>query len=158
VATMMNRPALLAAHTEQFAEIELQAKELDELRRRIIELAHDEEPLDSAGLRARLEEGFAELVRRVDEVLARTPACWQARLEAADRDAEQGWMQALTLHRKCRTLHRELKAAETALATEASERNWNWLRQVQAELARVEVEQAQLEGFGVESGRPARTL
>ena len=159
VATMMNHPALLALHTEQFAEIELQAKELDALRRRILELAHDEEPLDGTRLRARLQaEGSAELVGKVDEILARTPACWQARLEAADRDAEQGWMQALTLHRKCRTLHRELKAAETALATEASERNWNWLRQVQAELARVEGEEAQLEGFGVESGRPARTL
>jgi DNA primase len=155
---MMNHPALLAAHTEQFAEIELQAKELDELRRRIIELAHDEEPLDSAGLRARLEEGFAELVRRVDEVLARTPACWQAGPEAADRDAEQGWMQALTLHRKCRTLHRELKAAEAALAADWCERNLNWLRQIKAELARVDGEEAQLEGFGEESGRPARSL
>ena len=55
--------------------------------------------------------------------------------DAADRDAEQAWLQALTLHRRQRTLHKELKDAEAALAEEPSDANLARLVDIQNQLA-----------------------
>jgi len=62
------------------------------------------------------------------------------------------------LHRRTRTLHKELKAAEQALGREPSEEDFLWLRDVQERLAAVDGTEALIEGFGASSGRPARTL
>ena len=62
------------------------------------------------------------------------------------------------LHRKQRTLHRELKDAEQALGTEPSEENLRWLRDVQGRLSVMEGAEASLEDFGVLSGRPVRSF
>jgi DNA primase len=62
------------------------------------------------------------------------------------------------LHRRTRTLHKELKAAEQALGSEPGEENFLWLRDVQERLAAVDGTEALIEGFGAASGRPARTL
>jgi DNA primase len=42
--------------------------------------------------------------------------------------------QAILLHRRARTLHSELKAAEAALAEDMSEANFAWVRDVKARL------------------------
>jgi DNA primase len=76
---------------------------------------------------------------------------------ASDRDAEDGWLQALTLQRRKRTLNKELKDAEIALATEPSEANLARLVDIQHQLARSEGTEALIEGFGISSGRQART-
>jgi DNA primase len=60
------------------------------------------------------------------------------------------------LHRKNRTLNRELKEAERALGDEPSERNFAWLRDVQGRLAAIEGTEATIDGFGALSGRPVR--
>ena len=44
---------------------------------------------------------------------------------------EDALRQAITLHRRARTLHSELRAAERALAEEDNEANLAWLREVQ---------------------------
>ena len=77
---------------------------------------------------------------------------------AADRDAEEGWLQALTLHRRQGTLHKELREAEAALAGEASDPNLARLVDIQNQLARSEGTEALIEGFGASSGRQARVF
>ena len=74
------------------------------------------------------------------------------------RYAEEGWLQALTLHRRQRTLHKELKDAESALAIEPSEANLARLVDIQNQLVKTEGTEALIEGFGSSSGRPARVL
>lgn len=64
----------------------------------------------------------------------------------------------VTLHRKTRTLHRELKEAERALGDDPSEENFTWLRDVRTRLLALDGTEASIEGFGALSGRPARTL
>jgi DNA primase len=49
------------------------------------------------------------------------------------------------LHRRARTLHSELRAAERALAEEESEANLAWLREVQKQLSSVEGAEADLD-------------
>ena len=83
---------------------------------------------------------------------------WPATAAADDRDAEEGWLQALTLHRRKRTLHRELKEAEAALANEPSDANLARLVDIQSQLANSEGTEALIEGFGASSGRQARVF
>jgi DNA primase len=61
----------------------------------------------------------------------------------------------LTLHRRNRTLNKELKEAERALGEEPSEQNFAWLQDVRAQLSSLEGTEASIEGFGTLSGRPA---
>ena len=58
------------------------------------------------------------------------------------------------MHRKARTLNRELKDAERALGDDPSEANLAWIRDVQNRLAALEGTEALIEGFGASSGRP----
>jgi DNA primase len=62
------------------------------------------------------------------------------------------------LHRKSRTLHKELKDAEQALGDAPSEENLAWLRDIQARLASLNGAEALIDGFGGPSGRPVRTF
>src|SRR5438128_371222 len=71
-----------------------------------------------------------------------------AKPEASDRDAMEGWTQALTLHRRQRTLHKDLKDAEAALALEPSEANLARLVDIQTQMASTEGTEALIEGFG----------
>jgi DNA primase len=83
---------------------------------------------------------------------------WPARADAAAEDVMQWWAHVVTLHRKQRTLNRELKDAERALGEEPSDANLAWLRDVQGRLSALDGSEAQIEGFGSPSGRPARSL
>ena len=49
---------------------------------------------------------------------------WPALEDAALEDAREAFVQALHLQRSARTLHKELKVAETALATEPTDENY----------------------------------
>jgi DNA primase len=158
VATMMNHPALMFRHLDQFAHLELANGPLAELRAVLIEMITDDAEIDGETLRARLGTSrFASLVTRLDEQISTTGE-WTATAEAADEDAERGWLQALTLHHRQRTLHKELKDAEAALASETSEVNFARLVDIQKQLANVEGTEALIEGFGSSSGRRARSM
>ena len=68
------------------------------------------------------------------------------------------WTHVVSLHRKSRTLHKELKDAEAALGSYPSEENLAWLRDVQERLTALEGAEALIDGFGASSGRPPRTF
>jgi len=70
----------------------------------------------------------------------------------------QWWTHVVTLHRKQRTLNRELKDAERALGEEPTDANLAWLRDVQGRLSALDGSEAQIEGFGLSSGRPVRSF
>ena len=70
----------------------------------------------------------------------------------------QWWTHVVTLHRRTRSLNRELKDAERALGDDPSEQNFAWLRDVQGRLSAVDGTEASIEGFGILSGRPLRNL
>ena len=57
------------------------------------------------------------------------------------------------MHRRARTLNKELKSAEMALALDDSEENLARLREIQRELQGVEGREAAIEGFGASFGR-----
>ena len=85
--------------------------------------------------------------------LVRKARQWPALEDAALEDARDAFAQALHLHRSARTLHKELKQAEVALATEPTDENYRHLVEIQAQFRDVQATEALIEGFGDSSGR-----
>ncbi len=158
VMTMVNHPALLARHLDDFAHLEFSHGDLDRLRDGVLEIVAHGEAEDAGELaKALAARGLAPLVERLSAQL-QTMGQWNALAAATDADAEEGWHQALTLHRRKRTLHRDLKEAEAALANEPSDANLARLVDIQNQLANGEGTEALIDGFGASSGRQARVL
>ena len=97
------------------------------------------------------------MLDRVEAAITHT-SDWPARPGASVDDVAQWWTHVVTLHRKQRTLNRELKDAERALGEEPTDANLAWLRDVQGRLSALDGSEAQIEGFGLSSGRPARSV
>jgi DNA primase len=157
VMTVVNHPHLLQQHLDEFAHIEFSSLDLDRLRAAILEIVSHSEG-EVGPLREQLAgAGFAMVLTRLEDQIEKA-GHWPATPEAADDDANQGWLQALTLHRRAGTLHKELKDAEAALGLDPSEANLARLVDIQHQLARSEGTEALIEGFGAPSGRAARAF
>ncbi len=160
---LVNHPWLLDTHSEEVAELEFQNPDADLLRRAILDAAHvhaggeaqENVERDLRGLIAAREHGA--LLARIERALTHA-ADWPARPGAAADDVRQWWTHLVALHRKTRSLNRELKDAERALGDDPSEQNFAWLRDVQGRLAAIDGTEASIEGFGILSGRPIRNL
>src|SRR5262245_28638823 len=155
--TVLNHPWLLESHAEELAELEFRNADADRLRGAL---------LDAAAHGALDGEAFAAAIaaRNLKDIFARVesslthPSDWPAQADAAAADVARWWTHIVTLHRKSRTLNRELKDAERALGAEPSEENFAWLKDVQERLAALDGAEAEIEGFGASSGRPVRTI
>lgn len=155
---IIHHPWLLETHAEEFAELEFIHAEADLMRRAILEAGADEAGVDSAALQAALvRRGLESLLARVKSAITHA-SDWPAYAGAAEDDVVQWWTHVVTLHRKKRTLNRELKDAERALGLDPSEANWAWIRDVQGRLQALEGTEALIEGFGLSSGRPVRSV
>jgi DNA primase len=153
-----NHPWLIESHAEELADLEFLNGEADMLRRSMLEAAASLDQVTAEALRAGLlARDCGPILARIEGALTHY-ADWPAREGAASEDIRQWWTHVLTLHRKNRTLNRELKEAERALGEEPSEQNFARLQDVQARLAAVDGTEATIEGFGASSGRPGRGL
>ena len=151
---VINHPRLLEEFAEGFAEIEFSRRELDKLRRAIIDTAALEASLDAAPLRNHLVgKGFGPLLERIDTQFNKLRE-WFVQPDAAAEDVRTGFLHMVERHRKTVTLARELRAAEAQLAHDPSDENVKRLREVLEQLASGSGEEAQIDGFGEASGRP----
>jgi len=154
---LINHPWLLESHSEDVATLEFLNADADLLRRAILDAA-THGTTDAQELRATIAgREHGALLARLERALTH-PTDWPARDGAAPEDVRQWWTHVLTLHRKARTLNKELKDAERALGDEPSEQNFAWLRDVQDRLSVLDGTEASIEGFGALSGRPARSV
>jgi DNA primase len=159
---VVNHVWLLETHAEEFAELEFLHPDADLLRRAILEAGTRDGGLDSALDSKALQEaialrGLAPLLGRLQAAITHA-SDWPAREGAAADDIASWWAHVVTLHRKKRTLNKELKDAERALGEAPSEANLAWLTDVQGRLSALEGSEAQIEGFGASSGRLARNV
>jgi len=174
----LNYPWLLHDHLEELSETEFRHADTKKLKAALIDvLAHHagQEPQQEAEHEAEHEarrrqaevdrmelateltrRGFGDLLGRIERTIT-TPSVWGARPEAAAADVLQTWKQLLALHRQWHSLTRELKDAEMALGQDNTETNYTRLRDVKARLSSIDGTEALIEGFGEQSGRPART-
>ena len=135
---------LLHEHAETLSELDLAGRDAKAVRGVLLDCAAGGEGGDPAILEARLAraglgEAAAGLAARVGsgDRWALDPHADPLRLTDALR-------QAFILHRRARTLHTELRAAERALAEEDNEANLAWLREVQNQLSSMEGAEADL--------------
>jgi DNA primase len=153
-----NHPWLLETEAEQLAELEFQNGDADMLRRAVLDITASIQPdqvPDAASLReAVIARECGAALQRIERAFTHL-ADWPARAGAAPEDVRQWWAHVLTLHRRNRTLNKELKEAERALGEEPSEQNFARLRDVQEQLSSLEGTEATIEGFGALSGRPS---
>ncbi len=155
--TVINHPALLQQHLDEFAHIEFSSTDLDRLRGSILEIVSHGDGEGASIRDALAAAGFGAILERLEDQVEKA-GYWPATPDAADADANEGWLQALTLHRRARTLHKELKDAEGALGLDPSEANLARLVDIQQQLAKSEGTEALIEGFGAPSGRAARAF
>ena len=177
----LNHPWLLHDRLEELAEAEFRHADARKLKAALIDvLAHrfgqesgqesDQESHEESGqepgkaadihradLVAELtRRGFGDFLVRNERAIT-TPSVWGARPEAAAADVLLTWKQLLALHRQWHSLTRELKDAELALGQDNTETNYTRLRDVKARLSTIDGTEALIEGFGDQSGRPARS-
>jgi DNA primase len=156
IVALVNHPALIDENFEHVEFLDLANSDLRKLHAALLDaLAHDlatnrgvvMEAIDRVGCRDIWERAVALVLR------ARQ---WPALEAAAIEDARDAFGQALHLHRSARTLHRELKQAEAALATDPTDENYRHLIEIQAQFRDVQATEALIEGFGISSGRAGR--
>jgi DNA primase len=165
----LNHPWLLHDHLEELSETEFRHADTKKLKAELIDvLAHRSShdagqggeqlaEIEPTELVAELgRRGFADLLGRIERSIT-TPSVWGARAEAAQADVLLTWKQLMSLHRQWHSLTRELKDAELALGQDNTETNYSRLRDVKARLSTIDGTEALIEGFGDQSGRPARS-
>jgi DNA primase len=151
---LVNHPHLLDHFAESFAELDFSAPELDRLKGEIIDIAALEASLDAAGLRDQLDrKGFGPLLERLDLEFTRLRE-WFVLPDAAANDVRTGFRQMVALHRKSVILARELNLAEAALAEHPTDENLKVLNEIREQMRSAAGEEALIDGFGEESGRP----
>jgi len=136
-------PTLLEAQAETLAELDFGSPEAMAVQRCLVDCAARHEDLSPEVIAARLER--SGLHRAVESLYERiVPGLrWIGDPLADPMRVEDALRQAITLHRRARTLHTELRAAERALADDDSEANLTWLREVQLQLSSLEGAEAQ---------------
>ena len=145
-------PELTQKHAETLADLELEGRGAQMMRSFLLDTAASGEPADPTVMRTRLER--AGLTQAADRLTAmvRPGDHWVLDPHADPLRLEDALRQAITLHRRARTLHSELRAAERALAEEDNEANLAWLREVQNQLSSVEGAEADLDKNGSAGG------
>ncbi|HST94921.1 MAG TPA: DNA primase [Microvirga sp.] len=145
LCTLLVHPELLHDHAETLAELEIDGRASQVLRSLLLDGAAAGHPADVSVMQARLER--AGLVQAAERLMAlvRPGDRWMLDPHADSLRLEDALRQAITLHRRARTLHSELRAAERALAEEDNEANLAWLREVQNQLSSVEGAEADLD-------------
>jgi len=138
------------------ADLEFDNPDADRLRRALVDCAAHS-LRESAEILTWLEGvGLARLAQRLTTT---APALhWWVRPDAARPDVEQGFQHVVTLHRKMRTLHKELKFAAATLERDFTEESFAHLTDIKAQIAAMEGQEATIEGFGASSGRGARSM
>ncbi len=156
LVALVNHPALIDEYFEHVEFLDLANGDLRRLHAALLDaLAHDLADDRNAVVEAVGRAGCAEVWERAVALIRRTRQ-WPALESAALEDARDAFNQALHLHRSARTLHKELKQAEAALATDPTDENYRRLVEIQAQFRDVQATEALIEGFGVSSGRVGR--
>ncbi|WP_269930538.1 DNA primase [Aminobacter sp. HY435] len=156
VVALVNHPTLIDENFDHVERLDLTNQELKQLHAVLIDaMAHHEANNRDQVVSAIARAGCTEVWERA-VALIRKARQWTALNDAALEDARDAFAQTLHLHRSARTLHKELKQAEAALATDPTDENYRNLVEVQAQFHDVQATEALIEGFGVSSGRSGR--
>lgn len=154
--TLFNHPRLIEEDFETVVRLEFSHPDLKRFHSAMLNAMAEHHVVDGLEMRkAMAEAGHGTLIEAL-EALVRRARMWTATAEAAEEDALEALRQAVHLHQRASTLHKELKVAETALATETTDENLNRLLDIQNDIRNAQATEALIEGFGIPSGRSGK--
>ncbi|SEG04623.1 DNA primase [Bosea lathyri] len=134
---LASHPDLILRCADEIADLALDGPAAERFRQVLLEAALDDS-LDEGTLANRLAQ---PRVREAQGALMAVTGPAERLKLVQDADPESVFdsiRQAVVLHQRARTLHSELKAAERALADEATEANFAWIKDVKARLETIE--------------------
>ena len=157
VMTVANHPQMLHDEFDELAALEFDDKGLMRVWQVMLDAASVGGRFDRERLFAALDaDGQGAFIARL-ETQIRNARLWIATTEAALEDAREGYSQALALHQRTRTLKWQKSEIERdLLECDDEEKSYSLvaaLQEVQLEVARLENQEAIIDGFGVLSGR-----
>jgi DNA primase len=155
VLTVVNHPAILGRYSEDFSTVDFTTPDLDKLRAEILGIAAHSSALDTGAIRRHFQQqGLGGLMGWLEgqESLKNEWFAWPA---AAIEDVERGWLHVLNRHRRVKALKSELDSVTKALASDMTDETYERFLAVKAEVDAIEGDEANLEGYGVPSGREA---
>ncbi|AKH99494.1 DNA primase, catalytic core [Hoeflea sp. IMCC20628] len=157
VMTVANHPQMLHDEFDELAALEFEDKGLMRVWQVMLNAASAGGRFDRERLFAALEaDGQGAFIARLESQI-RNARIWTATVEAASEDAREGYIQALGLHKRTRELKWQKSELERDIVEcEDAEQSYAimaTLEQVQLEIARLENQEAIIDGFGVLSGR-----
>ncbi|MDF1609631.1 DNA primase [Hoeflea sp. YIM 152468] len=160
VMTVANHPQMLHHEFDELSALEFDDKGLMRVWQVMLDAASVGGRFDRERLFEALEaDGQGAFIARL-ETQIRNARIWTATVEAAAEDAHEGYQQALALHKRTRELkwQRAELERDIAEATEAGDGEaipglMLALQEVHLEAARLENQEAIIDGFGVLSGR-----
>ncbi|MCQ8784120.1 DNA primase [Mangrovibrevibacter kandeliae] len=158
VIGFINHPTLFDEAFDYFADVELPHGELDQLRSLVLDIYADSHPADRDELLETLERRGGGTIFEKMEAKVRLVRLWPFLPEAAPEDAREAVRQALHLHHRFLALHRELRMAEEALGQDPTEAVYAHMIEVKREIESLSGMEALVDGFGVLSGRPAKSI
>jgi DNA primase len=141
---LASHPGLVLRCADEIAELALDGMAAERFRQVLLDVAL-EDGLDQEALTRRLDQ--PKVREAQGALMAVTGPAERLKLaQAADPESVfDSIRQAIVLHHRARTLHSELKAAERALADEATEANFAWIKDVKARLETIEGTEAMSE-------------
>ena len=156
LVTLVHHPDLVDEYFDEIDRLDITSAELRQLKACIVDAAaHGLTGRDTTLIGHVDACGLQETWQRA-LLQVKSAGLWTALPEAALDDARDHFTQALYLQQAAQSLHKELKAAETALATDPTDENYRHLIDIQSQLRDVQATEALIEGFGVQSGRAGR--
>ncbi|RWE92068.1 DNA primase, partial [Mesorhizobium sp.] len=130
IAALVNHPALIDENFEHVEFLDLANTDLKRLHAAILDaMAHDMANDRDAVIATIQRAGCGEIWARVVALIKRARQ-WPALETAGLDDARDAFSQALHLQRSARTLHKELKQAEAALASDPTDQNYRHLVEI----------------------------
>lgn len=153
--TLINHPRLVEDDFETMAALDLEHEQLRQLHLAMLDVLALSRVEDGIAMHQALTKaGFGEQLAQLDQSV-RNARLWPATIRAAEDDAREALKQALHLHQRARTLHKELRAVVEALANDETGEVFGRLLEIQNEIRKADATEALIEGFGLSSGRPA---
>jgi len=141
-----------------FIQDEFGARELDRLRRAVLE-AYVGGASDRDAVRAAILDGEERsALERAEAAIAAGARDWWVGEDADPADVSMAWRHACALHIKVRALNTELREAELDFGRDFTEGNFLRIVEIQRQMATAEGAEASIEGFGGASGRTVRPM
>jgi DNA primase len=153
MAALVNHPPLIDEFFDQVERLDLGHADLQRLHGGLLDAVAHGEAGDRDAIVASMARAGLGPIWETAVALVRRTRQWPALEEAALDDARDAFSQAMHLHQSAGFLHKELRAAEAALALEPTEENYRQLLAIQTQFRDVQATEALIEGFGVSSGR-----